>query len=332
MEVQNNLLVSIGVPVYNGEKELARALDSLLAQDYPNLEIIISDNHSTDSTPEICQQYVQKDPRIKYYRSENNYGSFWNFNRVFELSSGEYFMWAAHDDRRDLSFVSSCLEKLEQCPDAVLCQTHTAIYIEGGQKLLCVANLDGIEGIAGLVQRYRETLKRVPAIALYGLYRSSAMRKTLLLQKVISSDIAFLQELSIYGGFVQVSKTLFNYFGREKWNTIHQDYQSAVGKKIKPWWHVPFVILFSNHCKRVTRASIPFPIKLCLWGVLTQHEIGQFFLRSIIKISGCLCPGKWKEKLGLTIYWKWMNSCNLKAECEDLFLERVIKPRLGWWR
>ena len=80
-------LVSIGVPVFNGEEGLAVALDSLIAQDYPNLEIIISDNASTDNTPEICAEYVRKDHRFRYYRSEKNRGTTWSFNRVFELSS-----------------------------------------------------------------------------------------------------------------------------------------------------------------------------------------------------------------------------------------------------
>ena len=70
-------LVSIGVPVYNGEKGLALALDSLLCQNYKNLEIIISDNCSTDNTSDICKQYASKDSRITYYRFEENKGSIW---------------------------------------------------------------------------------------------------------------------------------------------------------------------------------------------------------------------------------------------------------------
>ena len=83
-------LVSIGLPVFNGEKSLSNALNSLLKQDYANLEIIISDNGSTDRTSQICKDFMQKDSRIKYYRSSENRGSNWNFNRVFELSSGKY--------------------------------------------------------------------------------------------------------------------------------------------------------------------------------------------------------------------------------------------------
>jgi glycosyltransferase involved in cell wall biosynthesis len=241
MENVNHPLVSIGVPVFNGEKLLAQALNSLLNQDYNNLEIIISDNGSTDTTSNICKEFVNKDTRIQYFRSEENFGLSWNFNRVQELSNGKYFMWAAYDDLREPSFVRACVEKMEECPEAVLCQAHTATFIEGRNEKLCVANLDSFESVTGLMERYRETLKRFPATAIYGLYRSSAMRKTRMFEKVIATDIAFIQELSIYGNFVQVPEVLFHYIGRKKWNNIHQDYKTFLGKGRKPWWYLPFL-------------------------------------------------------------------------------------------
>ncbi len=332
MEDEDQPLVSIGMPVFNGEKGVAGALDSLLGQDYRNLEIIISDNASTDATPEICGTYVRKDPRVKYYRSGKNLGAIWNFNRVFEHSSGKYFMWAAHDDQREPSFVSACVEKMEQCPEAALCQVHTAMFVEGREEMLCVANLDSFEGVTGLVERYQVTLKRFPATAIYGLYRSSAMHKTQVYQQSIATDLAFIQELSIQGEFVQVPRVLFNYFGRKKWNDVHQDYRVLFGKEKKPLWYLPFVVLFCNHWKRVACAMIPFGVKLRLWGVLIEYETGQAALKILIKVAGLFCPERWKEKLGCAIYWRWMHNTNVKVGCEDLFLERVIKPRLGWWR
>jgi len=333
MEDHYQPLVSIGVPVFNGEKGLARALGSLLGQDYINLEIIISDNGSTDTTPDICKKYVQKDSRVTYYRSEKNRGVIWNFNRVAELSSGKYFMFAAHDDQRELSFVSACVEKMEQCPDAVLCQTHTALFIEGQKDMVCVIDLDSFDNKTELVVRYKETLKHFPATAIYGLYRSSAIRKTSMLQKNIAADIAFIQELSLYGEFVQVPRVLFSYFRREKWNTIHQDYKVFFGKELKPWWYLPFVALFCNHWRRVASAAISFSMKLRLWAVLLQHEIGQVALKIMIKVLGRVSPEKWKEKIGTNIYWRWIHNPNLKVGCENLFLEKEIKQRLvGWWR
>jgi glycosyltransferase involved in cell wall biosynthesis len=87
--------VSIGLPVFNGEKYLAEALDSILSQTYRDFKLIISDNASTDRTEQICREYAAKDRRIRYYRNEKNIGAPKNFNRVFELSSGKYFRWDA---------------------------------------------------------------------------------------------------------------------------------------------------------------------------------------------------------------------------------------------
>ena len=331
LKSKNYPLVSIGMPVFNGEKGLACALDSVIGQDYPNLEIIISDNASTDTTSEICERYVLKDTRVKYSRFDKNLGAIENYNRVFNLSSGKYFMMAAHDDQREPSFVRVCVEKMEQCPEAVLCQTHTAEFIEGRTERLCVINLDSFEGVTGLVERYRETLKHFSATAIYGLYRSSAVRKTRRFEKAIATDLAFIQELSIHGNFVQVPKVLFSYFGREKWNTIHQDYKVFLGKDRKPWWYLPFVVLFFNHWSRVATAAVPFGLKLRLWWILIEHEAGQAALKILIKVCRRLCPAVWKETLACAIYERWMRGPNLQIGCEDLFLERIIKPRLGWW-
>lgn len=325
-------LVSVGVPVFNGETGLARALDSLLGQDYGNLEIIVSDNASTDRTPDICREYVQRDPRVRYYRSERNQGATWNFNRVFELSSGKYFMWAAHDDQRERNFVRACVERMEQCPDAVLCQTHTASFIEGRPDLLCVGTLDSFEGVTDLVARYRETLERSPATAIYGLYRSGAMRKTRMLRRSIATDLAFIQELSIHGEFVQVPEVLFKYLGRADWNTVDQDYQAFTGKEAKPWWYLPFVVLFVDHWGRIAGAPIPLGTKLRLWHVLLEHEARQVALKSLIKVAGMTCPERWRRKLGSQVYYRWLHSPNMRVGCQELFLKRVIGPRLGWWR
>src|SRR6266508_180906 len=91
-------LVSIGMPVFNGQRFIRQALDSLLSMDYPNFELIISDNASTDGTAEICQDYAARDRRIRFYRNAKNEGAFGNFARVLALARGNYFMWAAHDD------------------------------------------------------------------------------------------------------------------------------------------------------------------------------------------------------------------------------------------
>ena len=111
------------MPVYNGAQFICHALDSLLSQSYEEFELIISDNASTDATKNICMEYINRDERIRYYRNPTNMGASWNFNRVFDLSSGEYFMWASCDDYWDSQYIDTCLQALKTSKNIVLAGT-----------------------------------------------------------------------------------------------------------------------------------------------------------------------------------------------------------------
>ena len=113
-------LVSISLPVFNGERYVERALASLQEQTYRNLEIVVTDNASTDSTPEILARRAADDARIRIHRNAENLGAAPNFNLGFELARGELFKWCAHDDICAPTFVERCVEALQARPDAVL--------------------------------------------------------------------------------------------------------------------------------------------------------------------------------------------------------------------
>src|SRR5262252_3377793 len=112
--------VSVGLPVYNGERYLEESIDSILAQTYTDFELIISDNASTDRTECICRRYAAADARVRYYRNERNIGGYPNHSRVFSLARGRYFRFAAHDDVCDRQLLARCVEALELHPEAVL--------------------------------------------------------------------------------------------------------------------------------------------------------------------------------------------------------------------
>ncbi len=111
--------VSIGMPVFNGEKFLSPVLDSLIGQSFLDFELIISDNASTDGTEQICREYAARDHRINYIRQPVNAGIVANFKFVQKKSRGEYFMWAASDDIRSLDFVELNVKFLSENPDYV---------------------------------------------------------------------------------------------------------------------------------------------------------------------------------------------------------------------
>ena len=92
-------LISIVLPVYNGEKYLRESIDSVLAQTYSNWELLILDDCSEDSSPEIAKEYTEKDNRIRYYRNNRNLQLPRNLNKGFSLARGEYLTWTSDDNR-----------------------------------------------------------------------------------------------------------------------------------------------------------------------------------------------------------------------------------------
>jgi glycosyltransferase involved in cell wall biosynthesis len=115
-------LISIGLPTYNRSTSLKLAIESVLAQDYSNFELIISDNTSTDGTQSLCEELGRRDQRIRYIRQTTNRGPAANFQAVLDEARGEFFMWLADDDWLDDAYISKCLSELLNNPDyTVVC-------------------------------------------------------------------------------------------------------------------------------------------------------------------------------------------------------------------
>ena len=201
--------LSVGLPVFNGEKYLRQAIDSILNQTYQNFELIISDNASTDRTREICIEYLTKDSRIRYYRSRRNRGAAWNWNRVFKLSSGEYFKWVAHDDTMVPEFFSKCIYVLEQDPSIILCHSKNAIINEC-DKLVGKYNLGTFINSEKPHKRLNQILKKIGVPWLiFGVFRRDMLDKTPVFQGYIGSDWNLLAEVSLIGQIFEIQEYLF---------------------------------------------------------------------------------------------------------------------------
>ena len=116
-------VVTIGVPVYNGENYLDEMLWSLRRQTFEDFEVVISDNGSTDATPEIIHRHASADGRFRVYTETENRGAGWNFNRVLDLAAGRYFKWQAHDDLLAPTYLEACVAEFDLDPELVLVYT-----------------------------------------------------------------------------------------------------------------------------------------------------------------------------------------------------------------
>ncbi|HRN69643.1 MAG TPA: glycosyltransferase family 2 protein, partial [Candidatus Woesebacteria bacterium] len=119
MKSQNEL-VTVGMPVYNGEQFLKQAVASILSQNYSDIELIIADDCSTDNSVNIYEEFAKKDTRIRIFKHKKNIGQIANFNFVLKQAKGIYFMWAAQDDFRDTKALEKLLNLHKQYPDAAL--------------------------------------------------------------------------------------------------------------------------------------------------------------------------------------------------------------------
>jgi glycosyltransferase involved in cell wall biosynthesis len=212
-------LVSIGLPVYNGERFLAQALDSLLGQTLGDFELIVSDNASTDRTAELCQAYAARDARIRYVRQESNRGAVWNNNFVALQARGRYFKWASANDFCDLRLLEKCVAALRSDPGAVLCHGRTCIVDEDTDERTPFA-----DDVCATHPRPSERFKAVAGSLklnnpVCGVIRLDVLRRTPLIPLYRDGDLVLTVELALRGRIVLLPEILlYRRFGPQTWS------------------------------------------------------------------------------------------------------------------
>jgi glycosyltransferase involved in cell wall biosynthesis len=204
-------LVSIGLPVRNGERHLSAAVRSVLDQQYDRLELVISDNASDDGTEEICRQFARSDPRVRYHRQPQNVGLVPNFNAVLHLGRGTYFKWIGDDDWLTPTYVSRCLEVLDDDAALILATTQQAHV--GTDGAVESASYDGTRMRSTRpVERFAEILRLVTErhLLLDPLY--GMMRRDLVVRLprpvMLYEDEIFAARLALAGPFGHLPEVL----------------------------------------------------------------------------------------------------------------------------
>ena len=266
--------VSIGVPVYNGERYLADALQSVLDSTFEDWEMIISDNASTDGTTAIIESFRARDPRISVRRNETNIGALPNFNAVVHASRGEYFKWLAYDDVLDPTMLERCVAILDGDASTVLANGRFR-EIDSDGAVIRDEPYD-LDLTSPRPHRRLGVLMGTEAghPILYGLIRLDVLRRTHLLASYHGSDRALLAELSLYGRIRETPDVLWS--SRE-----HPDRSVYVRSTVAGWdrpdgHRLPTHLVITRHMIRIiARAPLSVGDRLRCAAVLAVRIAGR---------------------------------------------------------
>jgi glycosyltransferase involved in cell wall biosynthesis len=218
-----------------------------LGQSFGDLELIISDNASTDDTQAISCAYARRDNRVLYVRQTENLGAAANFNAAYALTQGEYFKWATHDDLLAPDFLEQCVAALEHDPSAVLCAPAARLIDANGEPLRPCGDKHWYVDSKGErwyipMVRHAETQARDAATRfrafvtqpplcfdVFGLIRRSAMERTSLIGPYWGGDKVFLSELCLIAPFVLLDAPLL-------WRRCHKAQSSALSRRDRESW------------------------------------------------------------------------------------------------
>jgi glycosyltransferase involved in cell wall biosynthesis len=253
-----NEKITIGLPVYNGEKFIHKRINSILEQTFSNFELIISDNASTDSTPQICNEFQKKDKRIRYIQQKTNMGVTWNYNFVCEQANSDYFVWAQVDDIWLPDFLKQNIEMLDTNQDAVgsmcIIDFYEKIDDVNQQRKLFNKMRKKVQSLRPNIypisqvyeKRIRQFLKGGHVEVFYGVYRTKKLQKSLVHAEFLGNDWATVIEVLKYGRICIIQNILMHGatsgVSSKGIISLTNSFNSGSLKKIIPW------IYFTTFC------------------------------------------------------------------------------------
>ncbi len=303
-------LISVGLPVYNGENFISVAIESILAQTVSDLELIICDNASTDTTEQICRAYATRDKRIRYLRNDKNLGVSPNFNRAFREARGRFFKWITHDDAITPDCFEKTLAMLQARPDASLCHSRVRLIDENGETIEYYDT--GLHHIGDARQsvRFGEMIcKPHQCLECDGLMPSEGIARTALYGSFPGADRALLTELALVGPILRVDEPLFltrEHSSRFRRTNTTPEARLAVydtarsGQKTVGTWE-----MYRDYW-RMVRDQVPDTRerRSCYWHLLRWWFVNWNTARLLVDVISIVFPGFmwWAERFKQRVF------------------------------
>lgn len=245
-------VVVIGMFLYNEERHVAEAIESLLSQTYRNFSLVILNDCSTDKTGDIVSRYAQTDRRIHYFENSRRMGYSENYRRCFRLAQEltengvDYLAWAAGHDRYHKEWLKEMVHVLNMHPDVVMVYPDTVRISEEGDVLPVVAQRFDTFGLS-VYERIQAICSKEVVFGnmIYGLFRAEALVRADIFPPLLVPDLVLLMRLTLFGSYFQVNKKL--------WFRRYVNISSIARQKRTVFSRAPFY------------AHIPWPIVTALY-------------------------------------------------------------------
>ncbi len=234
---QNKVLVSIMIPTYNQAQYIKEAVESALAQTYENLEVVVSDDNSTDNTKEILESF--SDPRLKYFRSESNYGRVGNYHHMlYDLIQGEWVVNLDGDDYfTDANFISEAVEIIEKNDVVMVGAKYKIEKVSTGALSNQPSYFDGDDTKTAVLDGFQAALVKYDALGLGHLtsvYNAELARKIGFYERdIITADSESMQRLIMEGdiGFINKHIGIWRYHDQNasQYSKYESFYETLIG-------------------------------------------------------------------------------------------------------
>jgi len=243
--------VSVGLPVRNGMPYLVACLESIRLQSFPDFELLICDNASTDGTEEVARELARTDPRVRYVRVESDSGASANFNRSFAGTTGGLFTWAASDDRFCPGYLEETVRHLEMNEHLAMCVPAVRFIDEQGQELSVLSQPAAL-GAPEVNLRLRSYLDRRSWFMVYGLARREALERTGLFPQRFGPDVILIWEVLLRFRIGTLPETLLEYrrYKVKQADAVWRGIQPAGAGPAPRWPHLELFRDLYERCGR----------------------------------------------------------------------------------
>jgi glycosyltransferase involved in cell wall biosynthesis len=323
-------LVSVVFPVYNGEKFIKSALEEILLQTYQNIEIIFSDNSSSDSSSNILKRIKEENDNIQVYYQHQNLGAMSNVNFLFGKAKGDYILLAALDDNRSHNFIAEMVKLIQGKPYVALCLPKIHMMLTPDNKMVYTINDLSQHQFRNPLGRYYQTLFSFPNVSWYGIYRTSMIRRLPSIPETFAGDLIFIQMLSLIGRFEYCESAVLEFMMKEEWNTKSMDARFFFGSRNVPTILPVFLIVFLNQIRSIAKIRIPLHQKMTAFSILILFETYRAGLKLCKFITRNLpINNDLKLKMQYKLYFRVFKPAWITINDHRLFESREILYVLG---